>query len=131
LVASLGNIKCPDITNRGKTKHPLKDPMTKAARAWPCLPRRAGKAPVGPPWGTQMQPKSPNTPSPVGPIPSLEPRDVDTLAYIHSNKFITTKLFHQKFHPHHSLWTACLHLNRLAERGLVLRARNLPNEDSF
>ncbi len=83
-----------------------------------------------------MQPKSPNTPSPVGPIPFLDPRvvdprDVDTLAYIHSNKFITTKLFHQKFHPHHSLWTACLHLNRLAERGLVLRARNLPNEDSF
>jgi hypothetical protein len=56
---------------------------------------------------------------------------VDILAYIHSNKFITTKLFHQKFHPKHSLWTACIHLNRLVEKGLVLRFRNLPNEDSF
>jgi len=62
---------------------------------------------------------------------ALDPRDVDILAYIHSNKFITTKLFHQKFHPKHSLWTACIHLNRLVEKGLVLRFRNLPNEDSF
>lgn len=73
----------------------------------------------------------PSTPSQVGSIPSLKPRDVDTLAYIHSNKFITTNLFHRKFHPNHSLWTACLHLNRLAEQGWVLRSRKLPNEDSF
>ena len=56
---------------------------------------------------------------------------MDILAYIHSNKFITTNLFQLKFHPNHSLWTACLHLNRLVDKGLVLRSRNLPNEDSF
>ena len=78
-----------------------------------------------------MQPKSPSNPIQVGPIPSLDPRDVDTLAYIHSNKFITTNLFHRKFHPNHTLWAACLHLNRLADRGLVLRLQKLPNEDSF
>jgi len=73
----------------------------------------------------------PSISNPNGFIPFLDPKDVDTLAYIHSNKFITTKLFRQKFHPNHSLWTACLHLKRLAERGFVLRSRNLPNEDSF
>ncbi len=83
-----------------------------------------------------MRPDLTSFPSPVGPIPSLDPRvvdprDVDILAYVHSNKFITTKLFRQKFHPSHSLWAACLHLNRLAQRGLVIRSRNLPNEDSF
>ncbi len=78
-----------------------------------------------------MQLKSPSTPNFDGSIPSLDSRDVDILAYIHSNKFITTKLFQRKFHPNHSLWTACLHLNRLAEKGLVLRSRKLPNEDSF
>ncbi len=65
------------------------------------------------------------------PIPALEPRDVKILAYIHSNKFITTRLFHQKFHPHQTFWTACLHLKRLMEKGLLLKSRNLPNEDGF
>ena len=67
----------------------------------------------------------------ISPIAALEPKDVETLIYIHSNKFITTKLFHRKFHPHHSYWTACLHLKRLMEKGLLLKTRNLPNEDTF
>jgi hypothetical protein len=79
----------------------------------------------------KMLPNPTPSPKPAGLILSLDPRDVDTLTYIHSNKFITTNLFHRKFHPNHSLWTACLHLNRMVERGLVLRSRKLPNEDSF
>ena len=64
-------------------------------------------------------------------ISALDPKDVETLAYIHSNKFITTKLFHKKFHSHHSYWTACLHLKRLTEKGVLLKIRTLPNEDAF
>ncbi len=65
--------------------------------------------------------------------PSLEidPVDVTTLAYIHSNKFITTKLFHKKFHPSQSYKTAYLRLRSLEEKGLLLKIQNLPNEDTY
>lgn len=63
--------------------------------------------------------------------PNLEPCDISVLAYIHSNKFITTKLFHKKFHPAQSYKTAYLHLRNLEERGLVLKTQNLPNEDTY
>ncbi|HVZ79494.1 MAG TPA: hypothetical protein VHE12_01690 [bacterium] len=61
----------------------------------------------------------------------LDPCDVETLSYIQSNKFITTKLFHRKFHPQHSHVTAWSHLRGLVERGLLLKTQNLPNEDTY
>ncbi len=57
--------------------------------------------------------------------------DVTALAYIHSNKFITTKLFHKKFHPAQSYKTAYLRLRNLEEKGLLLKIQNLPNEDTY
>ena len=78
-----------------------------------------------------MQPKESHTPSPEGPIPSLEPRDVDTLAYIHSNKFITTRLFHRKFHPTQSYTTASVHLRELVSRGLLLKTRKFQNDETY
>ena len=77
-------------------------------------------------------PRGPQEPS----LPSrqaldLDPCDLEVLAYIHSNKFITTKLFHRKFHPHHSHVTAWTHLKKLVEAGLLLKSQNLPNEDTF
>ena len=69
-------------------------------------------------------------PTPITPRPVLEPRDVETLAYIHSNKFITTRIFHRKFHPNHTFWNACLHLRRLVGAGLLLKSQGLPNEDT-
>ncbi len=65
------------------------------------------------------------------PAPALKPVGVDTLAYIHSNKFITTRLFHRKFYPQNAFWTACRHLRALVEKGYLFKARNLPNEDAF
>ena len=62
---------------------------------------------------------------------ALEPKDVDTLAYIHSNKFITTKLFHRKFHPPQCYTTACVHLRGLVSRGLLLKTQKLPNDDTY
>jgi|GEM_PF-1034116 len=62
---------------------------------------------------------------------ALEPRDIETLAYIHSNKFITTKLFHRKFHPHQSYVTACVHLRALEARGLVMKVRKFQNDDTY
>ncbi len=64
-------------------------------------------------------------------IGALSPKDIETLAYIHSNKFITTKLFQAKFHPHQSHVTAWSHLKGLVERGLLLKTQNLPNEDTY
>jgi hypothetical protein len=78
-----------------------------------------------------MQPKSSPTPSIEGPIPSLEPRDVDTLAYIHSNKFITTRLFHRKFHPTQCYTTASVHLRELVSRGLLLKTRKFQNDETY
>ena len=74
-----------------------------------------------------MQPKTslPNS----EPLPALEPKDVEILAYIHSNKFITTKLFHRKFHSGYN--TACVHLRGLVNRGLLLRTQRLPNDDTY
>lgn len=62
---------------------------------------------------------------------ALTPRDMEALAYIHSNKFITTKLFQRKFHPHQSHVTAWTRLKGLLERGLILKTQNLPNEDTY
>jgi hypothetical protein len=62
---------------------------------------------------------------------TLEPKDVDTLAYIHSNKFITTRLFHRKFHSHQSYVTACSRLRSLEARGLVLKVRKFQNDDTY
>ena len=62
---------------------------------------------------------------------ALDPRDTEALAYIHSNKFITTKLFQRKFHPHQSHVTAWTRLKGLLERGLILKTQNLPNEDTY
>jgi hypothetical protein len=61
----------------------------------------------------------------------LEPADIQALAYIHSNKFITTKLFHKKFYPAQSYKTAYLRLRHLEEKGLLLKIQNLPNEDTY
>jgi hypothetical protein len=61
----------------------------------------------------------------------LEPRDVDILGYIHSNKFITTRLFQRKFHPHQSYVTACTRLRSLEARGLVLKVRKFQNDDTY
>jgi len=61
----------------------------------------------------------------------LDPRDVETLAYIHANKFITTRLFHKKFLPARTYATACNHLNRLESAGLILKTQKMPCEDSF
>ena len=76
-----------------------------------------------------MQPKAP-LPNPKS-VSALEPRDVDTLAYIHSNKFITTRLFHRKFHFHQSYVTACTRLRALEARGLVLKVRKFQNDDTY
>jgi len=65
------------------------------------------------------------------PETALEPRDLDILAYIHSNKFITTRLFHRKFHPAQCYTTACVHLRGLVSRGWLLKTQNLPNDDTF
>lgn len=62
---------------------------------------------------------------------ALDPKDMDTLAYIHSNKFITTRLFHRKFHPHQSYVTACSRLKALEARGLVLKVRKFQNDDTY
>ena len=78
-----------------------------------------------------MPSKNPLLPTPAGADLGLKPVEVDTLAYIHSNKFITTRLYHRKFHPHHAYWTACVHLNCLADKGMLLKTRHLPNEDTF
>jgi hypothetical protein len=61
----------------------------------------------------------------------LESRDVDVLAYIHSNKFITTKLFHKKFCPQQTYKTATFRLRDLETRGLVLKVRKFQNDDTF
>ena len=55
------------------------------------------------------------------PALEMDPVDVTALAYIHSNKFITTKLFHKKFHPDQSYVTACVRLRGLVSRGLLLK----------
>ena len=47
------------------------------------------------------------------PFIQIDPNDVTALAYIHSNKFITTKLFHKKFHSNQSYKTAYLRLRSL------------------
>jgi hypothetical protein len=60
----------------------------------------------------------------------MDPKDIETLAYIHSNKFITPRIFHRKFHPNHTFWGACLHLRRLVTAGLLLKTEGLPNEDT-
>ena len=65
------------------------------------------------------------------PETTLEPRDVETLAYIHSNKFITTRIFHRKFHFHQSYVTACTRLRALEARGLVLKVRKFQNDDTY
>jgi hypothetical protein len=57
--------------------------------------------------------------------------NVEILAYIQSNKFITTKLFHRKFYPNHKYWTACFYLRDLVEKGLLLKMQKLPNEETF
>jgi hypothetical protein len=61
----------------------------------------------------------------------LEPKDVEVLAYVHSNKFITTRLFHRKFHPAQCYTTACVHLRAFVSRGLLLKTQNLPNDDTY
>src|ERR1700679_3831118 len=62
---------------------------------------------------------------------TLEPRDVDILAYIHSNKFITAKLYHRKFHSHQTYKTATLHLRAFESRGLLLKSRKFLNDDAY
>ena len=63
---------------------------------------------------------------------NLTPEEAKTLAWIHSNKFITTKLFHKKFVPENNFKTACNHLDRLAkEKGLLKRVSAHQNADSF
>ena len=61
----------------------------------------------------------------------LEPKEVEILAYIHSNKFITPKLYHRKFHSHQTYVTACSHLRAMEARGLVLRVRKFQNDDTY
>ncbi|MBN1106586.1 MAG: hypothetical protein JXL84_24505 [Deltaproteobacteria bacterium] len=61
----------------------------------------------------------------------LEPCDIEILAYIQSNKFITTRLFHKRFLPNKSYMTACTHLKDLVDRGLLLKTQKLPCEDTF
>ncbi len=73
----------------------------------------------------------PTTPLPNPKTPDLEPSEIQLLAYIHSNKFITTKLFHKKFHPGQSYVTACVHLRELVAKGLLLKTQKLPNEDTY
>lgn len=73
----------------------------------------------------------PATSLPTQKAQDLEPQDIKALAYIHSNKFITTKLFHKKFHPAQSYKTAYLHLRGLEGRGWLLKTQNLPNEDTY
>ena len=71
------------------------------------------------------------TKTPTQQLLEIDPVDVTALAYIHSNKFITTKLFHKKFHPAQSYVTACVRLRDLVSRGLLLKTQKLPNEDTF
>jgi hypothetical protein len=61
----------------------------------------------------------------------LEPEDIEVLAYIQSNKFITTRLFNQKFLPGKSYVTAGAHLRGLMKRGLLLRTQRYPNDDIY
>jgi hypothetical protein len=61
----------------------------------------------------------------------LEPQVVEALAYIQSNKFMTPRLFHRKFHPHQTFATACNHLRALKARGLVLATPRVPNQDTY
>jgi|SRR5665213_3124941 len=70
-------------------------------------------------------------PQPSNLVSILEPRDLDILAYIQSNKFITTKLYHQKFHSHQSYKTATLHIRGLVSRGLLLKTRKFLNDDAY
>ncbi|HVZ79832.1 MAG TPA: hypothetical protein VHE12_03415 [bacterium] len=65
------------------------------------------------------------------PDPTLEPKDVETLAYLHSNKFMTPRLFHRKFHPEQTYATACSRLRALEAKGLVLRVRKFQNDDNY
>lgn len=67
------------------------------------------------------------TPNPT----SLEPRVVEALAYIHSNKFITAKLYHRKFHSHQTYMTACTRLKTMEAKGWVLRIRKFQNDDAY
>lgn len=62
----------------------------------------------------------------------MNPDEAKTLAWIYSNKFITTRLFHLKFRPNHSFQTACNDLNRLSiEKGFLKRKSAFKNADSF
>ena len=62
----------------------------------------------------------------------MNPEDASLLSWIHSNKFVTTKLFHKKFRAGNSFQTACNDLEILSENKKLLKrvtARN--NADSF
>jgi len=61
----------------------------------------------------------------------LNPDDIEILAYIHANKFITTKLFHKKFLPNRYYTTACRHLTRMEKAGLILGTRKFINADTY
>lgn len=62
----------------------------------------------------------------------MSPDEAKTLAWIHSNKFITTKLFHRKFRPSFSFQTACNDLNSLSEeKGFLKAVKAHRNADSF
>ena len=77
-----------------------------------------------------MSNQSPYPPS-SGLVSILEPRDLDILAYIQSNKFITTKLYHRKFHACQSYKTETLHLRALESKGLLLKTRKFLNDDAY
>ena len=62
----------------------------------------------------------------------MTPDEAQVLAWIHSNKFITTKLYAKKFRPTFSFQTACNDLNQMAlEKKFLKRVTAHSNADSF
>ncbi len=62
----------------------------------------------------------------------MNPEDASLLSWIHSNKFVTTKLFHKKFRAGNSFQTACNDLESLSvEKKYLKPVKVHKNADSF
>jgi len=61
----------------------------------------------------------------------LNDDETKVLAWIHSNKFITTKLFHRKFMAANTFRAACKALDKYADRNLLKRHKAHIHADSF
>jgi hypothetical protein len=61
----------------------------------------------------------------------LNDEETKILYWIHSNKFITTKLFHLKFMPNNTFRGACKAMERLVDKNLLKRSQAHIHADSF